>query len=185
MWRDFLATGFCFAIILIIWDAHYRFFRRYDLEDGPTIILNSLLLFLVITFAYPLKFILLFLVQMLTMGFDGRESIDAIMTLEQGRLAIILYSLGYASIFVVFSRLYKRALSQAGRMELNDAEIIMTKSAIEQDFLHIGVASFVAAVGLITPMHLSGSAGFLFFLIAPFSIFVDWREKRRLKKIGA
>jgi len=63
MWRDLIATALCFAMLLLIWRMHFVFFRRYDLEDGRTTLLNALLLFLVISLTYPLKFLASFLVR--------------------------------------------------------------------------------------------------------------------------
>ena len=39
------------------WGRHYYFFRYYGLEDITTIVLNTLLLFLVLFYVYPLKFL--------------------------------------------------------------------------------------------------------------------------------
>src|SRR5690348_8666478 len=46
--RGFLPFAFCFAQFVFIWVKHYRFSRRYGLEDGYTVFLNVLLLFLVL-----------------------------------------------------------------------------------------------------------------------------------------
>jgi hypothetical protein len=37
--------------------AHYRFFRAYDLEDACVITLTGVLLFVVLFYTYPLKFV--------------------------------------------------------------------------------------------------------------------------------
>ncbi|MBL4870344.1 MAG: DUF1211 domain-containing protein, partial [Robiginitomaculum sp.] len=50
------AIAFAMAILLLIWNFHFIYFRRYGLGDQHTIFLNALLLFLVLTFAHPLKF---------------------------------------------------------------------------------------------------------------------------------
>ncbi len=47
----------CFALLVWIWYEHNAFFRRYGLQDGFTILLNSVLLFVVLLYVYPLKFI--------------------------------------------------------------------------------------------------------------------------------
>ena len=60
--REFPAFAICFAILISLWHDHYRFFRRYGLQDSPTIFLNSLLLFIVILYVYPLKFLFSLLV---------------------------------------------------------------------------------------------------------------------------
>jgi hypothetical protein len=60
--REFPAFAICFAILISLWHEHYRFFRRYGLQDSRTIFLNGLLLFIVILYVYPLKFIFSLLV---------------------------------------------------------------------------------------------------------------------------
>jgi uncharacterized membrane protein len=45
-----------FAVIGWIWYEHYLFFRRYDLDDGLTVLLNCILIFIVVFYAYPMKF---------------------------------------------------------------------------------------------------------------------------------
>ncbi len=46
----------CFALLVWIWYEHNAFFRRYGLQDAYTILLNSVLLFVVLLYVYPLKF---------------------------------------------------------------------------------------------------------------------------------
>ena len=53
----FIGFGITFMILVFIWFANFKFHRRYGLEDGITISLNSLFIFLVLFFIYPLKFL--------------------------------------------------------------------------------------------------------------------------------
>lgn len=55
--RGFLPFALCFAFLMTIWMAHFRFFRRYGLEDAGTIAVNALVLFLVLFYVYPVKFL--------------------------------------------------------------------------------------------------------------------------------
>src|SRR5215471_10595235 len=57
MMRGFPAFAVSFALLFMIWWRHYQFFRRYDLEDAWVITLTGLLLFLVLFYVYPLKFL--------------------------------------------------------------------------------------------------------------------------------
>ena len=43
-------------MITLVWYYHYKLFSRFDMDDGWTIFLNSLLLFVVLFYVYPLKF---------------------------------------------------------------------------------------------------------------------------------
>src|SRR5438046_6540227 len=44
----FIPFAFCFFMLSMVWYRHYVFFRRYGLEDGATIALNGVLLFVVL-----------------------------------------------------------------------------------------------------------------------------------------
>src|SRR5262245_60868230 len=54
--NGFPAFACCFALLVWIWHEHNLFFRRYGLQDGYTLVVNSLLLFVVLFYVYPLKF---------------------------------------------------------------------------------------------------------------------------------
>ena len=69
--REFPGFAICFAILISLWHEHYRFFRRYGLQDSRTIFLNGLLLFIVILYVYPLKFLFSLLVILWTTKSDA------------------------------------------------------------------------------------------------------------------
>jgi 4-amino-4-deoxy-L-arabinose transferase-like glycosyltransferase len=46
-----------FALLAYIWYAQYAFFRNYDFEDAWVVVLNLVLLFVVLVYVYPLKFL--------------------------------------------------------------------------------------------------------------------------------
>src|SRR5476649_402594 len=47
----------CFAVLFSVWNNQNIFFRRYGLTDSYTIVLNAVLLFVVLIYTYPLKFL--------------------------------------------------------------------------------------------------------------------------------
>jgi hypothetical protein len=47
----------CFVLLFTIWWSHFKFFRRYGLHDLPTVLINCTLLFMVLFYVYPLKFL--------------------------------------------------------------------------------------------------------------------------------
>ena len=55
--RGFVPFAVCFAQLVMIWRAHYIFSRRYGLEDRYIVFLNVVLLFVVLFYVYPLKFV--------------------------------------------------------------------------------------------------------------------------------
>src|SRR6267143_2810026 len=55
--RGFPAFAICFLLLALIWNGHYKFCRRYGLDDGTTRFLTCVLLFLVLFYVYPLTFL--------------------------------------------------------------------------------------------------------------------------------
>ena len=55
--RGFPAFALCFLLLALIWNGHYKFCRRYGLDDGTARFLTCVMLFLVLFYVYPLKFL--------------------------------------------------------------------------------------------------------------------------------
>src|SRR5713226_3322810 len=66
--RGFGAFAISFMLLFMVWFNQYRFFRRYGLQDNLTVCLNAVLLFVVLFYVYPLKFLFSYLVNVLTGG---------------------------------------------------------------------------------------------------------------------
>ncbi|HYD54797.1 MAG TPA: TMEM175 family protein [Gemmatimonadaceae bacterium] len=54
--RGFAAFGVSFAWLVLLWVAHNAYFRRYEIEDATVIVLNSIFLFVVVFYVYPLRY---------------------------------------------------------------------------------------------------------------------------------
>src|SRR3954469_8209774 len=77
--RGFPAFAVCFALLFQVWWRHYRFFRSYDLEDGRVIALTGALLFVVLFYVYPLKFLWSIVFSQLA----GRTVVEEVLTMRQ------------------------------------------------------------------------------------------------------
>ena len=55
--RGFLPFAITFGMLFHVWFIQYRFFRRYGLNDNFTIWMNACLLFVVLFYVYPLRFV--------------------------------------------------------------------------------------------------------------------------------
>lgn len=70
--RGFIAFTLSFALLIWVWYNHYIFFRRYGLQDTYTIVLNAVLLFVILFYIYPLKFLASLIIDsLLRGGFDN------------------------------------------------------------------------------------------------------------------
>jgi uncharacterized membrane protein len=168
----------CFALLVWIWYEHNAFFRRYGLQDGVTIVLNSALLFVVLLYVYPLKF-------MFDSAF-GRflPRLRPVEPMQLWELAntTAIYSVGYIVIFVLFALLYRRALSKREEMGLSEMEIFDARTNIAHHLISAGVGMLSLAVATVGPLELAPIAPTVYFLMGPahFAYGTVSGRKRRL-----
>src|SRR5947207_1315730 len=55
--RGFFPFACSFALLIWIWHQHNLFFRRYGMQDALTVTINAAILFVVLFYVYPLKFV--------------------------------------------------------------------------------------------------------------------------------
>jgi hypothetical protein len=181
----FVGFAFSFALLVQIWATQNTFFRRYGLHDGKTIALTSTLLFLVILFTYPLKF----LSRLFTLVSSG--DIAGVIRLDQVWQLFVVYGLGYAAVFLVFGSLYRHALSQRAALELTPREQLMTRVAAAVSFGQM--AAPAASIGIAVSLHVTGNdgivgpaAGFIYPLVITVVItLLKSRERRQLNMLDA
>jgi uncharacterized membrane protein len=151
--RGFPAFALCFAILLWIWHAHYTFYRRYAIHDEFTLVVNSLLLFVVLFYVYPLKFIF-------SGMFERREY-----TAGNARVMFTIYGLGFAAIFLLYTLLYLHALRHREDLELNLVEQHDTATHVYMFAGNVAVGLASVALAWLLPPRAVGLAGFIYFLI--------------------
>jgi len=153
----------CFALLLMNWFFHYRFLRRFGFEDTPTQLLNALLLFLVLLYVYPLRFMASFLYNALILR-RGDGGPGAMLSWEQSRTLMIVYSLGFALIYGVFGLMYAHAWRK--RIELDSVERVLTESEIHGHLISAGVGMLSMSIAAIDARWVSW-AGCSCFLMGP------------------
>jgi uncharacterized membrane protein len=167
--RGFPAFAVCFALLFQVWWRHYRFFRSYALEDARVVALTGLLLFVVLFYVYPLKF----LWNIVFLQFMRQPGIDESLTIGQVPTLFEIYGAGVAAIFGILAALYAHAYARRGDLALTPLEVVDTRIEIYRNLgiaaiglLSVGVA---AITGAIAP-QLVGIAGYLYFAIG----FSEW-----------
>ncbi len=154
-----------FAMLLIIWHGHYIFFRRYGLIDGWTTTLNAGLLFLILLFVYPLKYMATMLSRFVQSLVEGAPAPP--MSIEEAVQALLMLSVGYAALFGMFALLYAHARRHADALDLNARERALTRFSFWEQIVHVSVALIAIAMVFLLPSPWSPMAGFAFFLIGP------------------
>ncbi len=186
--RGFVPFAVCFALLAQVWWLHHNFFRRYGLDDSVTATLNFVLLFVVLFYTYPLKFVFTGLFDQLT---GHAESLDAggklvpWMRPEQAPTLMVIYGLGYAAVFLVFVLLYRNALKQSDELELTTLEVFDTRTSMMESGFQFGVGLLCAATAAILPAKVAGMAGFLFFLLPIGMTIIGAKRGARRRKVEA
>jgi uncharacterized membrane protein len=162
----------CFAILVWLWVAHFKFFRRYGLEDRITIALNSVLLFVVMVYVYPLKFVFTIFMGMLT-GIQPRNTgnIDS----ERVGELFVIYGIGFVAVFVILALMNVRAYMLRQELELNELERLMTRAEVVRCLGIASVGLLSVLIAIMLPGGTAGLAGMAYFLIGVVEFFVGWR----------
>jgi uncharacterized membrane protein len=162
--RGFIPFAVCFAIFAMVWWQHHNFFRRYGLDDGVTATLNFVLLFVMLFYTYPLKFLFTGMFGQFT-GTTAEGKPVSWIEGNQSSSLMIVYGLGYATVYLVFVLLYWNALRKREELDLNRFEVFDTHSSMIESGLQCAVGGSCAAVASLLPSNIAGMAGFIFFLI--------------------
>jgi len=183
VFKGFLSFACCFGILFMIWNSQNIYFRRYGLNNAYVTFLNAMLLFVVLMYVYPLKFLF---TALFSGGQFNNHGHTGIMITEQQQPALMyVYHSGYAAIYTLFLLMYLHAKKNAHEIKLSAAELFETDSFIMANlfnaFLGIGGILFV----LVAPLKYKGSSGYIYMLI-PFlySILFTYRGRLARKKLG-
>lgn len=173
--RGFVPFALCFAQLIMIWRAHYKFSRRYGLQDPYTVFLNMVLLFLVLFYVYPLKFVFTLIFSQLT-GSEIGQSIG----FHEGSVLMRIYAAGFTAVFALFALMYARAYQLRRAMELNPVEELETRIEVQENILTalIGLVSFGLAFK--TP----GLAGWWLFVLGPALGIHGWIYGKRVRTLA-
>jgi hypothetical protein len=171
--RGFLPFAFSFTMLMTVWYAHYFFFRRYGLHDVGTIVLNAVLLFVVLFYVYPLKFMFgLFIGQMA--GYEPGNQLEPHQNVE----LMVIYGLGFAAIYLLFFALYWNGWRQREELDLGALEQKLTKIYMADHLAMVGIGLLSCLLAIALPSRLSGAAGFVYMLVGASKTFFGFRAGR-------
>jgi hypothetical protein len=168
----FIPFAICFLLFINVWLAHYRFFRCYGVHDLPTMWLNFALLFLVLFYVYPLKFLFTLVV--------GRTPPGVFTGPYQGRDLMIVYGAGFAAIQFCFAALYGNAWLQRLRLRLNPLETTLTTVSFWNFTGSALIGLICCLIARLLPPQRAGSAGYCFLLLIVWGRLHAQFAKRRI-----
>lgn len=133
--KDFIPFAGTISILMAIWYQHYLFFIRFGLRDAGTTAINTALLFLVLFYTYPLKFLFQVLIDIYRAILTGDQSLmksifEEKIKMEDAPELMVIYGFGATAIFLIFVWLNVRALKKAEQLSLSPIEKVLTQNSI-------------------------------------------------------
>ena len=158
--RGFPVFAVCFLLLTMIWNSHYKFCRRYGLDDLATRMITLVMLFLVLFYVYPLKFLF-----NLSLGNMGQPAAPLRFTFSQLSALLTIYALGFVAVYGAFALLYLHAWRLRDQLQLNAVERFDTVHAIYRFLMVIAVG--LLAAGLAQSPKTAAWSGLSYFLLFP------------------
>lgn len=160
----FLASA---SLLMAFWWGHHEWSRRYGLDDGPTVLLSCLLVFTVLVFVYPLKFMFGLLFSYvghltdLPLG-SGSATIEA---LSDVNTMFTLYGVAFTAMCLALLLLHVHAWRRRTALRLTRRETYETATKAGIWSLLAGVGLTSAAVALATPPTVWGWPGWVYMIL--------------------
>ena len=191
---SFAGFIFCTLLLLSIWNNHKVFYLRYGLQDGRTGILNFLLLFVLLFYIYPLKYLFsylgtaLYATIKLSLG-DNSEGLklalaklqESGLNLDQWSDIMVRFGFGLFLIYTIFMLMHMNAGKRKKELGLNRKEMYITKTSVQAFLLLI----LVTVLSMIIVLIFGGSgaeyAGFAYLLIPILLPLHKWIRTKRYK----
>ena len=178
--RGFVPFACCFALLVWIWYEHSAFFTKYPLHDRIAVVLNAALLFVVLFYVYPLKF-------MFDSMFAQFVAVPGLqrMSLSQLSRASVIYGFGFFVMFLLFALLYRHAYNKRDELGLTPADVLDVKIFAGHHLVSATVGLISVAVALLAPAEMTPLAPAMFGLMGPLHWMFGISTEKRRKKFGA
>ena len=174
----FIPFALMFAMVCWIWYEHNVFFRRYGLQDPWTVFLNCVLLFVVLFYVYPLKF--------LTLHLAGQFRGDPATNMKDvdGRLVMLLYSAGVVLIFGVFVALHRHAWKKRAALGLDAADLMTLRYSTRGHAISTSLGLVSIAI-VLANRRWSGIAGMIYGLMGPLHAWNGYQAGKAHARLNA
>ena len=174
----FVPFSLSFLALILIWSVHRRLFQRFPMGDRTTVALNSALLFVVLFYVYPLKF----LTRAIASMFVGAQAAGGGQVGSFGNLArlFIWYGVGFAAIFLLVALLYRHGARRAPELGQGAAEVDDARFFTRHYLLFVAVAALSVAMAATGVGLRAAAPGWIYGLLGPLcGLHGFWSGRRR------
>ncbi|HKP74297.1 MAG TPA: TMEM175 family protein [Longimicrobiaceae bacterium] len=154
-------------LLMMFWWGHHEWSRRFGLDDGRTMVLSCALVFTVLVYVYPLRF-----VSGLMMSWIGRitglplgsgvEQIDGPGDINH---LFVIYGFGFVVMCGVLVLLNLHAWRERERLELDALERLLLRAEIGAWTIVAAAGVLSIALGLLLPPGWVGVPGWAYMLL--------------------
>ena len=176
-----------FALLAMLWWAHANWSRRYGLDDGRSVLLSLLLVFLVLVYVYPLRIIFTAFFGWISDGWLPLGiAIDSDGDLQ---LLFAAYAVAWTTLGFVVVALYRHAWRHRDALGLDREERIDLRGAIAAQWMIPATGAlallFLAVTALLGEPSLAGMSGFAYALMALTGVVVARARRHAERGEGA
>jgi uncharacterized membrane protein len=122
------------TLLMVFWNGHHRWSRRYGLDDGATVAMSCLLVFTVLVFVYPLRYLATAVTGFTASGIGLPIGPDfrtlGITGVHDVNVLFVIYGVGFMSMSLVMLLLNLHAWRCREALTLSDAERAETRAEL-------------------------------------------------------
>lgn len=176
----FAASG---SLLMMFWYAHHTWSRKFGLDDFATACLSVVLVFTVLVYVYPLKYLatvfMTWIGQVTGLGSEPPVSISP----EQLYRLFVIYGVGFVAMCLLTMLLYVHAWRCRGSLQLTGFERFDTLANVWAWAITAGVGLASIVVALVTRPSYYGWPGWVYCLLPIVMPLFGWFAASRQKRI--
>lgn len=189
--HDLVPFAICMALLMLIWYQHYVFFIRYGFKDAKIVAVNTLLLFLILFYIYPLKFLMQLLYDMFVALFRGDANkleylFTEVIPMKDTPELMVIYGLGAASVFFILAVMYFIAYKRRESLEMNVVETQLTKYSMSANLL-MGLVPLLSGLFCLLPINPSSAftiGGMMYMLYPVIMVPFGIKNRKSMSKLS-
>jgi len=174
----------CFAILFSIWNNQNIFFRCYGLNDSLTVALNAALLFVVLVYVYPLKF--LFNLVFFSNQYEINGTLKEMISDNNVPDLMLIYGAGYSIYNLLFYLMYANAIKRREEVNLTESELFETRTVGYMFLICVFIGLTAITLAQLLPLKYAGLSGYFYAVIGPaYFVWYLYRTKKKRKRFPA
>jgi uncharacterized membrane protein len=165
--RDVPAFLLSATLLMTFWWGHHEWSRRFGLDDGPTVLLSCALVFTVLVYVYPLRFMFGLMMSWigamtgLPLG-SGAQSLGAVGDVNR---LFVIYGAGFVAMCLALVLLNLHAWRRREELELDAGERHLLRAGIGAWLIVASAGVLSIAMGLLLPHGLPGAPGWAYMVL--------------------